>query len=119
MGQTKQKPKKGGAHTAMGNFVGFDSEFVDESVGSDGRGLGTGERLVMKYENGQSCWNGPSRSTRVILACAENEEIWKVSESEKCVYRMEVGTAAVCEQANGKPKKAADDTDGPARKDEL
>jgi protein kinase C substrate 80K-H len=32
-----------------------------------------------------------------VLACAENEEVWKVTEEEKCVYRMEVGTPAVCE----------------------
>ncbi|EXJ90422.1 hypothetical protein A1O1_03523 [Capronia coronata CBS 617.96] len=112
MGQTKQKPKKGGANTNMGNFVGFDTEYVDEGVGLDGKGLGTGDRLIMKYENGQGCWNGPARSTKVYLACAEKEEIWKVSESEKCVYRMEVGSAAVCEQqqpngsASGSSSKA-------------
>jgi hypothetical protein len=55
--------------------------------------------LILKYENGQGCWNGPSRSTRVYLACSETDEVWKISESEKCVYRMEVGTAAVCEQS--------------------
>jgi protein kinase C substrate 80K-H len=115
-GQTKQKPKKGGAHTGMGKFVGFDYEVVDEPVGPNGKGLGTGERLVMKYENGQTCWNGPPRSTKVILACAEQDEIWKVSESEKCVYRMEVGTAAVCGLGNG------NNGDGDAdvgKKDEL
>jgi protein kinase C substrate 80K-H len=31
------------------------------------------------------------------LACAEQNEIWKVFEEEKCVYRMEVGSPAVCE----------------------
>lgn len=100
LAQTKQKSKKGGSHTNMGNFVGFDTEFVDEgAVPADGKGLGTGERLIMKYENGQGCWNGPSRSTRVYLACSETDEVWKISESEKCVYRMEIGTAAVCEQS--------------------
>lgn len=115
LASTKQKPKKGGAHTGMGNFAGFDIEFVDESVDKDGKGLGTGNRVVLKYENGQHCWNGPNRSTRVVLACSENEEIWKVSESEKCVYRMEVGTAAVCEppSSNGKKDAAA------SKKDEL
>ncbi|OQV03632.1 hypothetical protein CLAIMM_08650 [Cladophialophora immunda] len=115
MVSTKQKPKKGGAHTGMGNFVGFDTEYVDEPATTDGKGLGTGERLVMKYENGQHCWNGPHRSTRVILACSEKEEIWKVSESEKCVYRMEVGTAAVCESPLKKTAAAGDET----KKDEL
>lgn len=111
LSQTKQKSKKGGADTVMGNFNGYDFEEADEEVGPDGKGLGRGRRIVMKYENGQHCWNGPSRSTRVILACSEKEEIWKVSESEKCVYRMEVGTAAVCEQriAGKKEEKGKDE----------
>lgn len=117
LGQTKQKPKKGGGHTNMGNFVGFDLEFVDDAIGKDGKGLGTGERVVLKYENGQGCWNGPARSTRVYLACSEVDEIWKVSESEKCVYRMEVGTAAVCENPGEKKVAQADEPD--MKKDEL
>ena len=96
LGRVTQKPKKGGSNTNMGSFVGFDTEVVDETVDKDGKGLGKGERVVMKYENGQHCWNGPNRSVRVVLACSAEEEIWKVAESEKCVYRVEVGTAAVC-----------------------
>ena len=96
LGSTKQKPKKGGGDSALGHYVRLDTEFVDDEVGPDGKGLGRGERITMRYENGQHCWNGPARSTLVVLACAEKDEIWKVSESEKCVYRMEVGTAAVC-----------------------
>ncbi|EXJ58790.1 hypothetical protein A1O7_06220 [Cladophialophora yegresii CBS 114405] len=118
LGSTKQRPKKGGAHTGMGNFAGFDAEFVDEGVDKDGKGLGTGNRVVLKYENGQHCWNGPNRSTRVVLACAEKEEIWKVSESEKCVYRIEVGTAAVCE-SSVKKNEEQEKADDAAKKDEL
>ena len=110
--KTTQKPKKGGAHVNMGNFAGFSTVTVDEEVGPDGRGLGAGERLAIKYENGQHCWNGPNRMTTVILGCAENDEIWNVREEEKCVYRMEVGTPAVC----GPAAVAAKD-DG--KKDEL
>ena len=80
----------------MGNFVSFGTEVVDEEIGPDGKGLGKGERMTMRYENGGHCWNGPARSTLVVLGCAEKEEIWKITESEKCVYRMEAGTAAVC-----------------------
>jgi len=110
MSSTKQKSKKGGADTNMGNFAGFDVEDVDDAGGK----LGVGRRIVMKYENGQHCWNGPNRSTRVVLACSEKEEVWKISESEKCVYRMEVGTAAVCE-AQGQPQQGG----GRGGKDEL
>jgi protein kinase C substrate 80K-H len=73
---------------------------VVDDVPAGGKGLGKGERLVMKYGDGQHCWNGPNRSLGVVIACAKKDEIWKISESEKCVYRMEIGTAAACE-ANG------------------
>ena len=58
-------------------------------------------RLVQRYDSGQSCWNGPRRSTTVVLACAEKDELWRVVEEEKCVYRMEVGTAAACDDNDG------------------
>lgn len=97
----------------MGNFVRFDREWIDEEVDVDGKGIGTGERVVIKYENGQGCWNGPSRSTKVILGCSSEEEIWKVSETEKCVYEIHQGTAAVCDLPGGGSLNGKD------RKDEL
>ena len=96
LGQVTQKPKKGGAQHNMGRFNRFENVTVDEDVTAEGKGLGTGERLAAKHEGGATCWQGPPRSTAVIMACAENEEIWKVMEEEKCVYRLEVGTPAVC-----------------------
>jgi protein kinase C substrate 80K-H len=108
--KTSQKSKKGGGNTGMGNFVRFDKIYVDEEIDAEGKGLGTGERTVLMYENGQHCWNGPNRQTTVVLACAEKDEIWKVVEQEKCMYRMDVGTPAVCE--NGQRKAEA-------KKDEL
>lgn len=94
--RTSQKSKKGGGSTNMGNFVRFSTLEVDEEVSADGRGLGQGERVALLYENGQHCWNGPNRQTTVVLGCAEKDEIWKVQEQEKCMYRMDVGTPAVC-----------------------
>ncbi|KXT05103.1 hypothetical protein AC578_7565 [Pseudocercospora eumusae] len=105
MEKTTQKPKKGGGHTGMGNYVRMEKIIVDEDLPTDGKGIGTGERIAMKHENGQHCWNGPNRATTVILACAEKDEIWKIMEEEKCIYRMEVGTPAVCEKKNGSAKK--------------
>ena len=110
MDKTTQKSKKGGGDTGMGNFVRVERVHVDDEVPADGKGLGSGERLALKYENGQHCWNGPSRSTTVILACAEKDEIWKIAEEEKCVYRMEVGTPAACTSAgNGKASREKDE----------
>ncbi|KAL5606496.1 hypothetical protein BROUX41_002902 [Berkeleyomyces rouxiae] len=96
MGRTYQKSKKGHGQSHMGTFDKFSWEESDEEEKADGKGLGTGKRLVLKYEDGQGCWNGPKRRTDVWLACHETEEIWKVMEAEKCVYKIEVGTPVVC-----------------------
>lgn len=101
LGKTSQKSKKGHANTNMGNFARIDTEMADDEERLDGKSLGRGPRKVMRFENGQSCWNGPQRRTDVWLACAETDEVWRVSEAEKCVYKMEVGTPAVCEDDVG------------------
>lgn len=99
LSRTSQKSKKGGGSTNMGNFERIDWEDSDEEERHDGKGLGRGRRMVLRYEHGQGCWNGPNRKTDVWLGCAETEELWRTSEQEKCVYRMEVGTPAACEEA--------------------
>ncbi|KAF2772810.1 mannose 6-phosphate receptor domain-containing protein [Teratosphaeria nubilosa] len=109
LSKTTQKPKKGGGHTNMGNFVRLEKIVVDDDISAEGKGLGSGERIAMKHENGQHCWNGPNRSTMVILACAEQNEVWKIMEEEKCVYRMEVGTPAVCDVLGGAGKGGKDE----------
>ncbi len=58
LSKTTQKSKKGGGQTGLGDFVRFETIMVDEEVGADGKGLGSGERIALKYENGQHCWNG-------------------------------------------------------------
>lgn len=107
--KTTQKPKKGGGHTNMGKYTRLEKIVVDDALPADGKGVGSGERWALRYENGQHCWNGPSRSTTVILACSEESEVWKIMEEEKCVYRMEVGTPAVCEPNHKVAASAAKD----------
>ncbi|KAI4096758.1 MAG: hypothetical protein LQ344_000898 [Seirophora lacunosa] len=109
--RTTQKSKKGGSHTGMGNFVRIDSITVDDDLPPHGKGLGSGVRVALRYENGQHCWNGPDRSTLVVLACAEQDEVWKITEEEKCVYRMEVGTPAVCDVSGNSKGKAGEAKD--------
>lgn len=108
--KTLQKSKKGHASTNMGNFERIDIVIADEEDRVDGKSLGSGPRMVMRYESGQACWNGPQRRTDVWLGCAEKEEIWRVTEAEKCVYKMEVGTPAACEdQGAAKPSDNKDE----------
>jgi Chromosome segregation ATPases len=109
MDRATQKSKKGHGNTNMGNFVRIDKDIADDEERIDGKGLGKGERMVLRYENGQHCWNGPARRTDVWLACAETDELWRVTEPEKCVYRMEVGTPAACEDIKESEGKVKDE----------
>ncbi|KAI1637786.1 glucosidase II beta subunit-like protein-domain-containing protein [Biscogniauxia mediterranea] len=109
--KTSQKSKKGGGSTNMGRFERIDFDEADEEERHDGKGLGRGRRIVLRYENGQHCWNGPNRKTDVWLGCAETEELWRVSELEKCVYKMEVGTPAACAEEVTEPAAGHDTKD--------
>lgn len=106
--KTKQIPKKGGATVTMGKFKSITSISVDE-VNSAGE-ITQVQKPALEYTSGQNCWNGPARSTTVILECGEENEILKIMEDEKCVYSMVVTTPAVCgEEAKEAEKKGGKD----------
>ena len=83
-----QKPKKGGRETPLGTWGSWD-------------GPSSSPYSVMKFENGEKCWNGPSRSTAVTLKCGLSEEVLAASEPNRCEYAMEFSTPAVCEVMKG------------------
>ncbi|KAJ5683091.1 hypothetical protein N7462_006256 [Penicillium macrosclerotiorum] len=108
---TKQISKKGGSSMSMGKFTKIGYTTVEEL--NDAGEIISVEKVALEYERGQHCWNGPNRSTRVVLECGEENEILKTSEDEKCVYSMLVTTPAVC--VGGEE----DGTGAPRSKDEL
>lgn len=109
--RTKQNSKKGGLSVQMGKFVRIGSVSVDE-VKETGEIVPV-QKTSLEYANGQTCWNGPARSTTVILECGEENEIQKIMEDEKCVYSMIITTPAVC------PGGEAEGNVAPRQKDEL
>ncbi|KAL2864644.1 putative protein kinase C substrate [Aspergillus lucknowensis] len=109
--QTKQIPKKGGSSVRMGKFERIGSVSVDEL--NDIGEIIQVQKTSLEYTKGQGCWNGPARSTTVVLECGEDNQILKIAEDEKCVYSMLVTTPSVC--AGGEePGNVA-----PRAKDEL
>ncbi|CAI7604582.1 Glucosidase 2 subunit beta [Penicillium manginii] len=91
---TKQLQRKGGSSMSMGKFVRIGYTSVEEL--NEAGDVISIEKISLEYENGQHCWNGPNRSTKVVLECGEQNEILKTAEDEKCVYSMLVTTPAVC-----------------------
>merc|ERR1712136_576590 len=79
--RVSQRNKNGGGETSLGSFTGWEDD----------------RRVVMKYENGQGCWNGPSRSAKVYLSCGLEDQLTAVSEPSRCEYEYRMTTPAVCE----------------------
>ena len=82
-GKVSQKPKSGGRENSLGQW---------------GSWSGDKRYSVMKYENGEKCWNGPNRSATITLKCGLEDRLLSASEPNRCEYAMEFSTPAVCEQ---------------------
>ncbi|CAZ79659.1 unnamed protein product [Tuber melanosporum] len=110
LGTAYQKSLKDSSSVSLGEYsrIEVDKSINDASVRgifesgweeAHDEGL-SGTSLI--HENGQQCWNGPRRSVKVDLYCSAVDELRSVREEEKCVYRFEVGTAAVCGGEDGR-----------------
>ncbi|KAH3902091.1 uncharacterized protein SCODWIG_00925 [Saccharomycodes ludwigii] len=61
--------------------------------------------LALFYTNGDKCWDGPKRSTRIYMYCGDNSnneffKILKIYEPSKCNYVIEVESPLGCEFTN-------------------
>ena len=86
--------------TSIGKWKGIERAGVNtkqQRDGVDGDLILSGDTLV--FEKGQKCWNGPSRSLRVALACGPEDVLSSVAEPETCTYTAVLETPAACSPA--------------------
>ncbi|XP_050665511.1 glucosidase 2 subunit beta [Leptidea sinapis] len=79
-----QKSKGSGGEIGLGNW----GEWAGEN---------NNKYSAMKYTNGITCWNGPSRSTIVNINCGLETKIVSVTEPYRCEYKIELVTPAACD----------------------
>ncbi|XP_062196511.1 glucosidase 2 subunit beta-like [Phragmites australis] len=53
---------------------------------------------VMRFSNGDRCWNGPDRSLKIRLRCGLSNELNDVDEPSRCEYAAVLSTPALCSE---------------------
>jgi protein kinase C substrate 80K-H len=53
-------------------------------------------KMVVYYENGAKCWNGPHRRAVVKVECSDDHLLLGVSEPEKCEYHFRMKSPLGC-----------------------
>ena len=81
----KAKQKEGSSSTDLGSFKSF--------------GFNNKGELVMTFEDGQKCWNGPKRSANIFFKCDTENEIVSVQEPSTCKYHYTFHTPLACQQS--------------------
>ena len=101
-----QKSKDGGRETSLGTWVSWN-------------GPASSRYSKMLFENGEGCWNGPKRSTRVTVGCGLEEAVISASEPNRCEYAMEFVTPAFCPPPPPGTPASHPDTPKPEHHEEL
>jgi protein kinase C substrate 80K-H len=73
--KTVQKSKSNSGETSIGTWKGWNED-------------ASKKYNLMHFDNGQSCWNGPQRSTKVHLSCGIENKVTSVSEPNRCEVNM-------------------------------
>lgn len=56
----------------------------------------TKDGLIMHFDNGDTCWNGPPRSLKAVIGCGTETRLTDVTETERCTYTATIESPAGC-----------------------
>lgn len=101
-----QKSKDGGRESSLGTWVSWNGPPGDHYSG-------------MLFDDGEGCWNGPKRSTKVSVACGFEEAVLSASEPNRCEYAMKFVTPAVCQPSSPRASTTEPGVDVPKHHQEL
>ena len=86
-------------------FAGARQEPGGVSLGTNSGGVAAAEGggedggLIMHFQGGLACWNGPQRSLRLELRCGAATALTRVDEPSRCEYAGVLETPAACDAA--------------------
>jgi protein kinase C substrate 80K-H len=81
--KSSQKDKNGYSEVSLGHWNSWSGPENDKFS-------------AQKYDKGQNCWNGPDRSTNVVIKCGEETKLVEATEPSKCEYRFVLLSPAAC-----------------------
>ena len=85
-GKASQRDKGVASGTSLGSWIGMT---LDEESGY----------RVMKWTNGQQCWNGPQRSATVFVTCGSETKLLSAEEPDTCSYVLQMESYIACDEA--------------------
>lgn len=80
----RDKGQKGGG-TNLGKWAEMTK---DESTGE----------IVLKWDKGTKCWNGPQRSSTVYVTCGAETKVLTADEPRTCEYEMKMESHIACDE---------------------
>lgn len=94
-GKQQQQQQASSSTTSLGDWVRWEQQQQPQNKLNTEASPPVFE-MIMKYEGGLSCWNGPQRSSTVRVICGEKEELSNAEEPSICVYSFLFRTPAAC-----------------------
>jgi hypothetical protein len=55
---------------------------------------------VMHYKNGEKCWGGVIRNTKISLFCDSEYKLVEPQEPNRCEYTLKLYTPAACKESD-------------------
>ena len=99
--ESKEVEKKE-KYTLVGYWAGFTTSYPLNMSSADipltgiVNSISQNRTMMHLYENGERCWNGPTRSARLVFVCDPVDRIIHFYENGMCRYEIVFGTPSAC-----------------------